>query len=108
MTKEELNRAMAGIMGWTLAEHGRWLDGDTPTIYHAENGVVWNPCGNWEHFGLVLERVYSIWRMMRIELCLDAARVFRMDWSDKGFASDERDMGVLWNACIAILEAWGE
>lgn len=117
MTNDELNQAIAEkVMGWR-EEHGFWYCGDAMTGRTADAELVasyWNPCWNWAHFGLVLERITldgnTNWLQMELSevgTSIGIAPKYR-GLHRHGFSPCESRADLLRAACAAILEAWGD
>ncbi len=114
MTQSELNRALAGIMGWHLSAE-RWWSAEDRFMFHAtaewSGGKpldYWNPCVRWDHFGPVLGQVSDRCGWVTLSLGTN-------DFGDyavidgRGLKECERvGKTRLEAACAAILGALGE
>mgnify|MGYP001568296034 CR=1 FL=1 len=61
MTESELNEAVAReVMGFQHREHegGSWFGRDGAPMFYVANH--WNPCQNWAHTGMVLDRMTEL------------------------------------------------
>lgn len=117
MTNDELNRAIAEkVMGWRARGNAWWIDEKQPTRYtvwndgsHPAMEGMWNPCGKWEHFGLVLGRVWELERYVNLELMgFKGGKLWALWRNAKRKGGEAEGTNPLEVACRAILEAWGD